>query len=1592
MQTKLLLALAASAFCNVTTAQTLAPAFPGAEGHGRYTTGGRGGKVVHVTNLNDSGTGSLREAVKGDQKKTIVFDVGGVIALAGDLSIGKNTTILGQTAPYPGITLRYYTVSPGSNNVIRFIRVRRGQEKNVNDGGDAIWTRDKSNIILDHCSFSWSIDEVASFYDNNNFTMQWCTIGESLVNAGHDKGAHGYGGIWGGKLASFHHNMIAHVNNRAPRFNGARYNWTGYTGNALYTQYNWKNAVQAENVDFRNCLVFDWGDGGCYGGPGGGYINMVNNYFKPTPETKNKTRLTEVSIANSTTSSDEKTYLNMTSRYYISGNTVNGTPNYDWRGVRYDNGVQTIGTERYTLDSLYYYGNTGEHVRNAAGIPCVRIKLDTPTAPTGIVTTHAAEQAYAKIMGYGGASLFRDDVDARYMSEANSGTSTYTGSVTKVKGRIDRVADVDGYTEANFPKGSRAADFDTDGDGMPDVWEKANGLNPNDASDGAAYTLDAKGYYTNLEVYANALVEDIVKVGNAGAESTVDEYFPTAKRVEGLDYYTGRIVERVTAEPEQPQAGSNLLNAANQTFGWNFRTMAAGAVNIQKATGTVPSGTEGVDLFVDGTKGKLWSRGTDAQFNAGTIIRVPVKAAKDSVVVTSYPGYHNYTVGGAAATADETVHLATAAEARQGYVEVVGTGSSYLYGIRAVFVSKVQEKALYHTTFTEWTDAKASTTASAHNATTNYSNEALTLGIFNTQVSSTNQNTAKFPAWQGGYLMASKAADPYITTSTLACITRVHFIHGATGSNRGWRLEAKGDGDADWVVLSSSVATTASGTEVEVAVNRTNCQLRFTNLNPSQNAYLFQLDIYGNVDMGNSPTLASFTANGTTYAAVDLFDQDADGNYTATVEVSKTADMIGTANAITATADNGTLGEITYESIPSAANGGKPETRVTALVSLGTTVAKYIINFVWKPDFTVSYYSADGSTLLSQQTVEKDAAITTLADGNGVAVPAGSKFRGWLFKVGAAEKATPSTVVAADGLKLYALVTDIEGDEPNERNVFDLKNKYFYADDHEAFSPTSAYSYNGAQHGLNIKAGSVKLLVGGNATIIVEACQYSKAAMTLTDARGNIVGTVPVPTTDGAKTTLKYTGPAGELTLAFDQEVYLHHLTIINTGTSDIVRNAEGYYVAEAGSGSSLLNILDIIQANEDGSSRVKVFLPNGTYDLGQTVELALPVDNISIVGQSMDSTIIVTTPDAAIEGLGKADLFYNTRQNIYFQDLTLKNALDYYGAGAAGRAAVIQDRGNRTIYKNVRMLSYQDTYYSQNSAMQSYFDGCDIHGTVDFICGGGDVRFQNTTISLEPRNANGTGGRTITAPTTNTPFGYVFDGCTIADLAQGKGDWNYGRTWQNSPICVFLNTKLDNHAQATIIPSRWTEKGMNGKDPKVFGEYATQSQSGAGITPASNVIASHGGSFETILTAAQAEAYSYDKMFTDWDPRALSAQVATGKAAMADGMLTWSPSEGATAYAVFRNGVFQAITTATSYATTDATGTWTVRAANAMGGFGQPTATTTGIERLANGLATSISYYSASGMKLSQPQPGVNIRVCRMANGQIVTEKVMVK
>lgn len=546
-------------------AQTPTPAFPGAEGAGRYTQGGRAADgsthVYHVTNLNDSGEGSLRWALLQTGPRTIVFDVAGYIDLTKQLDITSNTTIAGQTAPEPGITLRYYTVYFGNcdNVIVRFMRFRRSQIKDVNDGADATWGRHHKNIVLDHCSFSWSIDEVASFYDNRDFTMQWCVVGEALHLAGHDKGPHSYGGIWGGKPASFLHNMICHVDNRCPRINSARYNWSGYDKDLF------KNSVDAERVDLRNCLFYNWGGGnGAYGNMGG-YLNIVNNYYQAGPGTKNKDRVFQCS-KNSSTDSNGALPDGLQGRFYINGNYVSEKNKvYDWGGV-----IKDFSSWDY-VDTKGLYGTAGETVSSHLEAPV------TATDAFGFVTTQSAANARNLILQYGGSSLHRDAVDKRYMDECTKGTTTYKGEVTSYKkgnntessdpraGIVDMINPPAGVTftmpsailksnintngtfavsdkRPSFPvlaETRRKEGFDTDNDGIPDAWETANSLNPNDATDAGAKTLDAtKQWYSNLEVYLHSLVADIMKKGAAVAdgETGPEEYWPQFTTAETDDY------------------------------------------------------------------------------------------------------------------------------------------------------------------------------------------------------------------------------------------------------------------------------------------------------------------------------------------------------------------------------------------------------------------------------------------------------------------------------------------------------------------------------------------------------------------------------------------------------------------------------------------------------------------------------------------------------------------------------------------------------------------------------------------------------------------------------------------------------------------------------------------------------------------------------------------------------------------------------------------------------------------------------------------------------------------------------------------------
>ena len=507
MRKTILKSLLLSFLCMAATvvfAEEKTPAFPGAEGFGRYVTGGRGGNVYHVTSLADDGSvGTLRWALGKSGVKTIVFDVSGTIHLKSALNISiGNVTIAGQTAPGDGICVADYPVAIKANNVIvRYMRFRLGNNNvlvNGADGWDGFGGFDQQDWMIDHCSVSWSIDECLSVLGNKNTTVQWCLVAQSLVNSGHSKGAHGYGGNWGGSGASFHHNLIAHHGSRTPRL-----------GPRPTTQLD-------ERMDMRNNVIYNFGGNGCYGGEGM-KVNSVNNYYKPgpgTPTDKKGYRIAGVGIRTNEYVNTYPAYapaLHLWGKYYVTGNY-----NSKYTTVNQDNWTYGVINQ---IDANNCDGTFTQETKDS-------IKLTEPIDYI-LTTTHSAADAYKRVLDFAGASLHRDSFDELMVSDTRNGKATYTGSGLS-KGFVNsqddnKPADADASWSAWPTLATKEAPKDTDGDGMPDEWELANALDPTNPNDGK--TIGADGY-SNLENYLNSLVADITTSQNLGGElmgSTVEE-------------------------------------------------------------------------------------------------------------------------------------------------------------------------------------------------------------------------------------------------------------------------------------------------------------------------------------------------------------------------------------------------------------------------------------------------------------------------------------------------------------------------------------------------------------------------------------------------------------------------------------------------------------------------------------------------------------------------------------------------------------------------------------------------------------------------------------------------------------------------------------------------------------------------------------------------------------------------------------------------------------------------------------------------------------------------------------------------------------
>lgn len=465
------------------------PAFPGAEGGGMFTTGGRGGTVYYVNTLEDHGRGdpelregSLRWCLDQEGPKMVLFKIGGTIWLKNTLHIEKgDLTIAGQSAPGDGVTIAGFPVLLRADNVIvRFLRFRMGDlviPEEKADAADAFGGGKNQDIIIDHCSISWGIDECSSFYDNRNFTMQWCIISESLRLSGHSKGPHGYGAIWGGVQATFHHNLLAHHDSRAPRLGpGSKY-------------------AGKDTTDMRNNVIYNWNGNGAYGAEAM-HINIVNNYYKAGPATENRVKNRIVALNAKTTERPFPSIKDTWGKYYVDGNVLTASESLS----------------RNNWDAVHIVGDQKEE----------NIRLDSEVRVKGKIYTHDAYTAYQKVLAYAGSSLIRDAVDHRILEETASGTARFQGrSAHNGKGgkwksnNYPRSGIIDSQQDTNpqsngDPKGvwpvleAGVAPYDENRDGVPDEWlEKYY--------PGKEATDNDEDGYTYLERYLNSLVAHITE-------------------------------------------------------------------------------------------------------------------------------------------------------------------------------------------------------------------------------------------------------------------------------------------------------------------------------------------------------------------------------------------------------------------------------------------------------------------------------------------------------------------------------------------------------------------------------------------------------------------------------------------------------------------------------------------------------------------------------------------------------------------------------------------------------------------------------------------------------------------------------------------------------------------------------------------------------------------------------------------------------------------------------------------------------------------------------------------------------------------------
>lgn len=1115
-----------------------------------------------------------------------------------------------------------------------------------------------------------------------------------------------------------------------------------------------------------------------------------------------------------------------------------------------------------------------------------------------------------------------------------------------------------------------------------------------------------------------------------------------------------------------------------------------------------------------------------AQMNNGTKFTLPV--AKNSVVklesyspttTTTIAGSTDYTLSGGVATyvyggTNPTIDI------------VIGDGSYFRYFTITypVAESNLQERKVIDTDFTSWQALSSNNAPVDVKVNTTFSSEEIIFTFDGVTVAPGGVNADKFGDLVG-WAMAEKSKAGTITTSAIGNVTKVSFLHGATGGNRGYKLEKKSATDADWVLLSDAVADPATGKWVTCDVNESDVQLRWTNLNLPQNAYMFNLEIYSKVeilapqvtlemkatpeeggkvfvspeseqyDEGSEVTLKAvknfgyqfvkwIDGTGATLSTEAVYKHILDTDAVITGVFEPIATYV-----LTTFAEGGANNYmVTATPVPTVVDGKKMY-EVGTLVTLtatenpimtflnwttGATTKEITVTMDEDKEFTAVYGASDyivgwdfvlkgSDTRLADfiSDTENEATALILRNAAGVtqgwldkSTEAANGYEGepaavnwkplvdkyyYETKIDASNfkniKVTSRMLYNYNAYKVQKLEYSLDGTEyhtvaavalpggkvwtPVEASlpaVCDNASMLYlrWIPDYESDVVGSASANDGTAIGSIYVTGTLEGIDPGTEPKLLSILPVNNAEEA--SATGRIVlnfdrkvqvaeGTIATlggkeltPVVAGSTITFPYIGleynkaytftlPANTVHDAFDNTLTKAITTQFTTMNPPVV--TPGMYDAVVTDATELLAALADANASASSGARYRIFLHDGVYDLGEKC-LTEVKSNISLIGESMENTIIMN--EAPAEGIGVSATLLATGENIYMQDLTLKNAYDFFALGGDGRAVCLQDKGNKNVFKNVRMLSYQDTYYSNNNRMRSYFEDGAIHGKTDFICGGGDVFFNRTLIYMECE------GGVITAPAGDTDWGYVFNDCVIDGNPGTSGSFALGRPWQGTPMSVWINTKMK------TIPEKagWREMNDNVL-PKLFAEYNSHTESGNPVDCSLRKTVFKAGTvtYGPVLTKEEAARFTVENALSGsdaWQPVLLTEQAIAPVITIKDGAISWNASDYVFCYAICKNGKVIDFTNDNTYTLpidADDDDEFTVRAANEMGGLGvaSNTGTITGIEDVVVGKeVVDRQYYTFTGIRIPKAQKGLNIVRIVYSDGTVQTVKEYVK